>query len=113
MTSSFISDSPQFVGIENDTQRVVLEGGSITLMCGSSIDGKPTPTISWLDNYGSIVSGGVGVSGSTTLSLTITSVTRYQAGSWTCTAENLPGGTLRSIQHQIMLTVVGEYMLMI
>ena len=108
MTSSLISDSPQFVGPGGDTQHVVLEGGSITLMCSSGIDGKPTPTISWLDNYGRIVSGAVGVSGSTTLSLTITDVTRYQAGNWTCTAENSPGGTPRNVYHQISVTVVGE-----
>ena len=111
MTSSFISDSPQFVGPGCDTQHVVLEGGSITLMCGSSIDGKPTPTISWLDNYGTTVSGGAGVSGSTTVSLTVSGVTRYQAGNWTCTAENSPGGTPRTAERQIMMTVVGEYVL--
>ena len=74
-------------------------------MCANSVFGNPTPTISWLDNNGSSVSDGTGISGSTTLSLTISSVTRYQAGNWTCTAENSHGSTTR----QIILTVVGKY----
>ena len=111
MINSFISDSPQFVGPMGDAQRAVLERGNITLVCGSGVNGNPTPTISWMDNNRTTVSDGTGVSGSTTLSLTVTSVTRYQAGNWTCTAENSPGGTPCSVQRQIMLTVIGEYVL--
>ena len=94
-----------------DAQHAVLEGGNITLMCATSVNGNPTPTISWMDDNGTTVSDGTGISGSTTLSLTISSVTRYQAGNWTCTAENSPGGgTPCSVQCQIMMRVVGEYM---
>ena len=113
MINSFISDSPRFVGPGGDTQRAVLERGNITLVCGSGIDGNPTPTISWMDNNGTTVSDGTGISRSTTLSLTVTSVTRYQAGNWTCTAENSPGGTPCSVQRQIMLTVIGKYVLIV
>ena len=104
-----ISDSPLLVGPEGDTQRAVIEGGNITLMCASGVNGNPTPTISWMDNNGSTVSNGTSISGATTLSLTVSSVTRYQAGSWTCTVANSPGGTRRSVQRHINLTVVGEY----
>ena len=103
----FIADPPEFVGAEVDAS--VLEGGNITLVCANRVDGNPAPTISWMDNSGTTVSDGTGISGSTTLSLTITGVTRSQAGNWTCTAENSPGGTPRSVQRQISLTVVGEY----
>ena len=103
------SDPPEFVGPEVDTQCAVLEGGNITLVCASGVNGNPTPTISWLDNNGSIVSDRTGISGATTLSLTVSSVTRYQAGNWTCTVENSPSGTSRSVQRQISLTVVGEF----
>ena len=109
--SSFISDSPQFVGPIGDAQRAALEGGNTTLVCASRVNGNPTPNISWIDNNGSTVSDGTGITGSTTLSLTITSVTRYQGGNWTCTAENSPGGAPCSVQHQIMMIVVGEYVL--
>ena len=77
-------------------------------MCASRVNGNPTPTISWMDNNGTAVSDGTGISGSTTLSLTVSGVTRYQAGNWTCTAENAPGGTPRTAERQISLTVVGE-----
>ena len=112
MISCFISDSPWFVGAMDDAQRAVLEGGNITLMCATSVDGNPPPTISWMDNNGTTVSDGTGISGSTTLSLTITGITRYQAGNWTCAVENSPGGgTPCSVQRQIMMRVVGEYVL--
>ena len=55
---------------------------------GAEERGYPTPTISWMDNNGTTVSDGTGISGSTTLSLAITGVTHYQAGNWTCTVEN-------------------------
>ena len=77
-------------------------------MCASRVDGNPTPTISWMDNNGTTVSDRTGISGSTTLSLMVSSVTCYQAGNWTCTAENTPGGTPRTADRQIILTVVGE-----
>ena len=105
---SFISDLPLLVGPEGDTQHAVLEGGNTTLVCASHVNGNPTPTISWLDNNGTTVSDGTGISGSTTVSLTVSGVTRYQAGNWTCTAENSPGGTPRTAVRQISLTVVGE-----
>ena len=98
----FITDPPEFVGSEVDAS--VLEGGNITLVCASRVNGNPPPTISWMDNNGTTVSDGTGISGSTTLSLTVSSVTRYQAGNWTCTAEN----SLDSAPRQISLTVVGE-----
>ena len=101
----FITDPPEFV--EPEVGASVLEGGNITLVCASRVNGNPTPTISWMDNNGTTVSGGTGISGSTTLSLTISSVTCYQAGNWTCTAENSPGGTPRNVYHQISVTVVG------
>ena len=111
--NSFISDSPQFVGPGGDTQRVVLERGNTTLVCASRVNGNPTPTISWMDNNGSTVSDRTGISGSTTLSLTVSGVTRYQAGNWTCTVQNSPGGTPCSVQRQIMLMIIGEYVLII
>ena len=77
-------------------------------MCASRVNGNPTPTISWMDNNGTTVSDGTGISRSTTLSLTIAGVTRYQAGNWTCTGVNSPGGTQRTADRQISLTVVGE-----
>jgi len=104
-----ISDSPLLVGPEGDTQHAVLEGGNITVLCGRDVNGNPPPTISWLDNNGSTVSSGTSISGATTLSLTISGVTHYQAGNWTCTVENSPGGARRSVQRQISLTVIGEY----
>ena len=61
-----------------------------------------------MDNNGTIVSDGTGISGSTTLYLTVSGVTRFQAGNWTCTAENAPGGTPRTSERQISLTVIGE-----
>ena len=110
--SCFISDSPWFVGPTSDAQRAVLEGGNITLVCATSVNGNPTPTNSWMNNNVTTVSDGTGISGSTTLSLTISGVTRYQAGNWTCTAENSPGGgTPCSVHRQIMMRVVGEYVL--
>ena len=104
-----ISDSPLLVGPEGDTQRAVIEGGIITLVCGRGVNGNPPPTISWIDNNGTTVSNGTSISGATTLSLTVSGVTRYQAGNWTCTVENSPGGTRRSVQRHVNLTVVGEY----
>ena len=101
---SFVSDPPQFVGPEGDIRRAVLVGADITLVCGANIVGNPTPIISWTDNNVVIISDGNGISGSTTLSLTIASVTRDQAGNWTCTVAN----SLGSIRHLISLTVVGE-----
>ena len=85
----FIADPPEFV--EPEVGASVLEGGNITLVCASRVNGNPTPTISWMDNNGTTVSDGTGISGSTTISLTITGVTRYQAGNWTYTAENYLG----------------------
>ena len=100
----FITDPPEFVGPEVDT--AVLEGGNVILMCAS---GNPTPTISWMDNNRSAVSDRTGISGATTLSLTVSGVTRYQAGNWTCTAENSPGSTRRTAERQVSLTVIGEF----
>jgi len=88
-----------------DTQRVILEGGDITLVCGTSVDGNPTPTISWTDNNGTTVSDGSGISGSDILMLTITSITRNHTGNWTCSVEN----SVMDVERQIMLVVVGEY----
>ena len=101
-----ITDPPEFVGPEVDT--AVLEGDNITLVCASGVNGNPTPTISWMDNNGSAVSDRTGISGATTLSLTVSGVTRYQAGNWTCTAENSPGGTRHTAERQVSLTVVGK-----
>ena len=101
--SFFITDPPEFVGPEADT--AVLEGGIITLVCATGVNGNPTPTISWMDNNGTTVSDGTGISGATTLSLTVSGVTNYQAGNWTCTAEN----SQRAAERQVSLTVVGEY----
>ena len=98
-----ITDPPEFVGPEVDT--AVLEGGNITLVCATGVNGNPTPTISWMDNNGTTVSDGTGISGATTLSLTVSGVTNYQAGNWTCTAEN----SQRAAERQVSLTVVGEY----
>ena len=102
-----ITDRPEFVGPEVDT--AVLDGGIIILVCASGVNGNPTPTISWMDNNGSAVSDRTGISGATTLSLTVSGVTRYQAGNWTCTAENSPGGTRHTAERQVSLTVVGEF----
>ena len=103
----FITDPPEFVGPEVDT--AVLEGGNVILMCASGVNGNPTPTISWMDNNRSAVSDRTGISGATTLSLTVSGVTRYQAGNWTCTAENSPGSTRRTAERQVSLTVIGEF----
>ena len=96
---------PQIDG-PGDTQRVILEGGDITLVCGNSAIGNPTPTISWMDNNGTTVSDGPEISGSDTLMLTITSVTHNHTGNWTCNVEN----SIMNIKRQIMLVVFGEYM---
>ena len=101
----FVSVPPEIDG-PGDSQRAVLEGGDITLVCGSSVDGNPTPTISWMDNNDTTVSDGPGISGSGTLMLTITSITRNHAGNWTCSVEN----SIRNTKRQIMLVVFGEYM---
>ena len=101
----FVSDPPEIDG-PGDSQRAVLEGGDITLVCGTSVDGNPTPTISWMDNNDTTVSDGPGISGSGTLMLTITSVTRNHTGNWTCSVEN----SIRNTKRQIMLVVFGEYM---
>ena len=77
-------------------------------MCATGVNGNPTPTISWMDNNGTTVSDGTDISGATTLSLTVSGVTRYRAGNWTCTAENSPGSTQRTAERQVSLTVVGE-----
>ena len=100
----FASVPPEIDG-PGDTQRVILEGGDITLVCGNSAIGNPTPTISWTDNNGTTVSDGSGISGSDTLMLTITSITRNHTGNWTCSVEN----SVRDEERQIMLVVVGEY----
>jgi len=100
----FVSDPPEIDG-PGDSQRAVLEGGDITLVCGNGAIGNPTPTISWMNNNGTTVSDGSGISGSDTLMLTITSVTRNHTGNWTCSVEN----SIRNIKHQIMLVVFGEY----
>ena len=84
---------------------VILEGGDITLVCGTSAIGNPTPTISWTDNNGTTVSDGSGISGSDTLMLTIIDVTRNHTGNWTCSVEN----SVRDVERQIILVVVGEY----
>ena len=101
----FVSDPPEIDG-PGDSQHAVLEGGDITLACGTSTVGNPTPTISWTDNNGTTVSDGPGISGSDTLILAITSVTRNHTGNWTCSVEN----SIRNIKRQIMLVVFGEYM---
>jgi len=100
----FASVPPEIDG-PGDTQRVILEGGVITLVCGNSAIGNPRPTISWTDNNGTTVSDGPGISGSDTLMLTITGITRNHNGNWTCSVEN----SVRDEEHQIMLVVVGEY----
>ena len=96
---------PPDIAPPGDTQRAVLEGGDITLVCGSSVDGNPTPTISWTDNNGTTVSDGPEISGSNTLMLAITNVTRNQTGNWTCNVEN----SVTNFERQILLVVVGEY----
>ena len=101
----FASVPPEIVGL-GDIVSAVLEGGDITLVCGNSANGNPTPTISWMDNNGTTVSDGSGISGADTLMLTITSVTRNYTGNWTCSVEN----SIDNIEHQIMLVVVGEWM---
>ena len=101
----FVSDPPEIDG-PGDSQHAVLEGGDITLACGTSTVGNPTPTISWTDNNGTTVSDGPGISGLDTLMLTITSVTRNHTGNWTCSVEN----SIMNIKRQIMLVVFGEYM---
>jgi len=88
-----------------DTQRVILEGSDITLVCGNRVIGNPTPTISWTDNNGTTVSDGSGISGSDTLMLTIMDVTHNHTGNWTCSVEN----SVRDAERQIILVVVGEY----
>ena len=95
---------PPEIGGPGDTQRVILEGDDITLVCGSSAIGNPTPTISWTDNNGTTVSDSVGILGSDTLLLTITGVTRDHTGNWTCSVEN----SIRITDRQIILVVVGE-----
>ena len=100
----FASVPAQIEG-SGDTQHVILEGGDITLVCGNRVIGNPTPTISWTDSNGTTVSDGSGISGSDTLMLTITSVTRNHTGNWTCSVEN----SVRDEERQIMLVVVGEY----
>ena len=97
---------PPDIAPPGDTQRAVLEGSNITLVCGSSVDGNPTPTISWTDNNGTAVSDGPEISGSNTLMLAITSVTHNQTGNWTCNVKNSVG----IIDHLILLDVVGECM---
>ena len=99
----FASVPPEIDG-PGDTQRVILEGDDITLVCGSSAIGNPTPTISWTDNNGTTVSDSSGILGSDTLLLTITGVTRDHTGNWTCSVEN----SIRNIDRQIILVVVGE-----
>ena len=100
----YFASVPPDIAPPGDTQRAVLEGGDITLVCGSSVDGNPTPTISWTDNNGTAVSDGPGISGSNTLMLAITSVTRSHTGNWTCSVEN----SVSNIDRQIVLVVVGE-----
>ena len=96
---------PPEIDRPGDTQRAVLEGGDITLVCGSNVDGNPIPTISWTDNNGTAVSDGPEFSGSNTLMLAITGVTRNQTGNWTCNVEN----SVANFERQILLVVVGEY----
>jgi len=101
----FASVPPEIDG-PGDTQHVILERGDITLVCGTSVAGNPTPTISWTDNNGTTVSDDSGISGSDTLMLKITGITRNHSGNWTCSVEN----SVRDAEHQIVLVVVvGEY----
>jgi len=100
----FASVPAQIEG-SGDTQRVILEGGNITPVCGNRVIGNPTPTISWTDNNGTTVSDGSGISGSDTLMLTIINFTRNHTGNWTCSVEN----SVRDEERQIVLVVVGEY----
>ena len=95
---------PAQIEVPGDTH-VILEGGDITLVCGTSAIGNPTPTISWTDNNGTTVSDGSGISGSDTLMLTIMDVTRNHTGNWTCSVEN----SVRDAERRIVLVVVGEY----
>jgi len=104
MTSCAASVPPEIDG-PGDTQHIILERGDITLVCGTSVAGNPTPTISWTDNNGTTVSDGSGISGSDTLMLTIMDVTRNQTGNWTCSVEN----SIRDAERWIILVVVGEY----
>ena len=99
----FTSVPPEIDG-PGETQRVILEGGDITLVCGNSAIGNPTPTFSWTDNNGTTVSDGPGISGSDTLMLTIADITQYHTGNWTCSVENSVWDT----EHQIVLVVIGE-----
>ena len=97
---------PPDIAPPGDIQRAVLEGGDVTLVCGSSVAGNPTPTISWTDNNGTTVSDGPEFSDSNTLMLAITSVPRSYIGNWTCNMEN----SVSNFERQIVLVVVGEYM---
>ena len=107
MTSCAASVPPEIDG-PGDTQHVILERGDITLVCGTSVAGNPIPTISWTDNNGTTVSDDSGISGSDTLMLKITGITRNHGGNWTCSVEN----SVRDAEHQIVLVVVvGEYVI--
>jgi len=59
-----------------------------------------------MDNNGTTVSDGPDISGSGTIMLTITGITRNHRGIWTCNAENSVG----NIQRPIRLDVGGKCM---
>jgi hypothetical protein len=74
----------------------VLEGDSVTLVCGTDLTGNPIPTVVWRDSSGSEVSSGGRFtlsSGREVVSITVNITNREDAGNWTCTAQVYENGT--------------------
>ena len=89
----------------------MLEGESLTLVCGRNLDSNPEAVVEWRDPNGNAANNLT--NGGNELVLTRT-FTRTDAGNWTCTVsvtgpngEDLP---LSPIVRTITVTVVGECM---
>lgn len=106
-----LTDGPEIIAPLSDSF-AVLENGNVTLICGTSLSGNPTPTVEWFTNTGdsisdSQVSERVSVSNvNGVVSLTLYGANLNDTGVWRCAvSSNL---TTTPLERNLSLTILGK-----
>ena len=111
--SKLIADGPELIEPNSDTF-ATLQQDNVTLVCGTTLKGNPSPVGQWFSNTNNEISQNNERfsinNGPDTVALTIFDVTQSDGGIWYCLLTlNTPNGTvIQQLQRNLTLTILSK-----